>query len=216
VTGAAGPGRRALVTVDSVERGVVPWRWPRAGAFAVATVSLTAAMHRLAHGDAPSLPLLVLTTALVAFGVLPVIRRERRFGEIALTMTALQGVLHVLFTRWPTAHDATLHAALYQPGTAPIAGGFEQDAVMLFAHGAAACVLAWWLRCGEARLWALARAAGRTVLLLFRATPSIRVSPAAPPRSRRLLGRRIGLLRLRALGCSVVRRGPPGAVAVPA
>ena len=198
----------SLLVVDGDER--YPWRWPRACAFALTSVSLTAAAHHMAHGDAPSLPVLAMTTVLIALGALPFVRREQQFGGIALAMLGLQGVLHVLFTRWPAAAHGTGH----HHGVPRASVGFAHDATMLFAHVAAACVLAWWLRRGEARLWAVTRATGRVVLSLFRAAPLV----AAPSldlwtRHRQLAERRIGDLRLRALCCSVVRRGPPGLVA---
>jgi hypothetical protein len=92
---------------------------------------------------------------------------------------------------------------------------FAHDAAMLFAHLTAAVVLAWGLRRGEARLWALARAAGRLVLLLFHTLPRV-----AAPAFVRVLRRRPGLehparhRRLLALRSSLVLRGPPTPAAV--
>ncbi len=206
--------RGPLVVVGSLERGVDPWRWPRAAAFAVATVSLTSAAHRLGHGVVPPWTVLLAAAALITLGAMPLVRREQRFGGIAIAMLALQGALHVLFTRWPGGSPSATHDALHHPDMVQTAG-FQHDVTMLFAHAAAACVLAWWLRRGEARLWAVARAAGRTVVLLFRVPPAIAAPPLVLSAHRRgRVERRIGRRRLLALRSSVVLRAPPGPVAV--
>jgi hypothetical protein len=181
-------------------------------AFAVAAVSLAAGAHRLAHGDAPSGPVLLVTTLLIAGGVLPFIRHEWRFGGIAVGMTALQGALHLVFG-WAHpvgAGGALHHAEMAQPST-----GFQHDATMLLTHLAAALVLAWWLRCGEARLWRLARAASRIVLLLFRAEPPVASPPHRLPRpAPGLADRQVRHRRLLALRSSLILRGPPVSAAV--
>jgi hypothetical protein len=93
--------------------------------------------------------------------------------------------------------------------------GFQHDATMLLTHLAAALVLAWWLRCGEARLWRLARAARRSVVLLFHVEPPAASPPLRLPRPvPGLADRQVRHRRLLALRSSLILRGPPAPAAV--
>lgn len=149
------------------------------------------------------------------------VTRECGLAMIGALMGGAQAGLHVLFDAVQQAtapaggravagampgmahgHPAMVAMA---PGTMHLTGG------MLLAHTVAALVLAWWLRCGEAAVFALARALRLKVAavwaLLLR--PSDEVMPLVVPRVYGAVPEASGGGR-RAIRFVVVRRGPPG------
>ncbi|MFJ9134909.1 hypothetical protein OG458_08360 [Streptomyces sp. NBC_01281] len=184
----------------------------RAAVFAALCVLLAAGGHALATGTAPAV-------WVQAAGFVPLFgagyllgRRERSLAAIGIGTLAAQGALHAAYgaarphakmgmqgMRMSHAHALTPHATA--------------------AHVAAALVLTWWLRRGEAALWSLLRRAAALVPGLVawwlvsggvRLVPDVRdvVGPRRWADGPRLLR---GLL----LRHAVQRRGPPPGNAYP-
>ncbi|MFJ8469717.1 hypothetical protein [Streptomyces swartbergensis] len=179
----------------------------RAVVFAVLCVLLAAGGHVLATGTAPPLG------AQVA-GFVPVFAagwllggRERILFGIEGGTLAAQGGLHHAFggVRQHATHTATvmhgmrmvhLHALVSHPAAARIA---------------AAVLLTWWLRRGEAALWSLLRWAVAFVPGLaawWQVQGGTRTVPGVPRSVRRSGGGREALRQV-FLRHSVHRRGPP-------
>jgi hypothetical protein len=104
-------------------------------------------------------------------------------------------------------------AAHAHPAGFDLAGGPDGWG-MLAAHLAAALLLAWWLRSGEAAVWALARSSRRVVLhLLVILWPVL--GPTSLTRARQWARHqtRVRRLRCQLLRHTLVLRGPPPALA---
>lgn len=158
-------------------------------------------------------------------------RRERGLPTILVLMGVVQVALHHLFGlaqrlsanatpmrmampprgAWWCGHDepsgvtqAMTHAATMPPSQHTMTAG------MWAAHIAAALFAAWWLRRGEAAVWALGRALALALIAPL-VLLVVALVPWAPPRSAAApitaAPRRIGPGRL--LRFAVARRGPP-------
>jgi hypothetical protein len=179
----------------------------RAVVFAVLCVLLAAGGHVLATGTAPPLG------AQVA-GFLPVFAagwlsggRERSLFDIGCGTLAAQGGLHLAFgaVRQHAPHAATVTHGMrmvYPHALTPHSAT---------AHIAAAFLLTWWLRRGEAALWSLLRWAVAFVPGLaawWRVRGGARTLSGAPRFVRRA-GGGLEALRQVLLRHVVHRRGPP-------
>ncbi|WP_143447996.1 hypothetical protein [Kineosporia sp. R_H_3] len=166
---------------------------------ALGTAAHTAAAHAL-----PDLWLLLPVVAAVTLCGLLIRGRERSFEAITAALLASQVVVHAVLTlAHPAAGQAGAHLHGAGAATGPLAH-LVPDGPMLLAHLLAAGVAGWWLRRGEAAVWA---AAGWVwpALALLTAVPQ--AAPAAAPAH--WSGR--GAVVLRDLTTSGVhpRRGPP-------
>ncbi|MFD8392365.1 hypothetical protein ACFV2N_25020 [Streptomyces sp. NPDC059680] len=144
----------------------------RAAVFAAVCVLLAAAGHGLAMGDMPPLWADVAGFAAVLALGWVLGAQERSLAGIGAAMLLTQAGLHLGFD---AAHPATVRTAM--PGHAMAAMPVHAAAMSdvhtsahphLTAHATAAHLLAalaasWWLRRGEAALWALLRRAGAFV-----------------------------------------------------
>ncbi|MFC4890782.1 hypothetical protein ACFPK5_37290 [Streptomyces beijiangensis] len=124
----------------------------RTAVFAAVCVLLAVAGHALATGAAPPVP--ADGAGFVGVFVLgwPLAGRERSQAGICGAMAAVQAALHVLFGAAP----ARLHGAMSaHPHSMGHTHALTYQATA--AHLAAALVASWWLRRGEAALWAVLR-----------------------------------------------------------
>ncbi|MFI0510187.1 hypothetical protein RKD19_002174 [Streptomyces canus] len=124
----------------------------RAAVFAALCVLLAAGGHTLATGMAP--PVWTQTAGFVAvFAAGRLLGgRERSLGAVGGATLTAQGALHAAF-------------GAVRPHTASVMHGMRMTHTPVHAlvphataaHAAAALLLTWWLRCGEAALWTLLR-----------------------------------------------------------
>ncbi|MGW2748222.1 hypothetical protein [Streptomyces sp. NPDC001450] len=193
----------------------------RAAVFAAVCVLLAAAGHGLAMGDMPPL----WADAAAFLGVLALGwalgGRERSLPGIGTAMLLTQAGLHIAFD---AAHrsggDGRAHAMRMasMPGHSMVAMHAHSTAHVTTAHATLAHLLAallasWWLRRGEAALWALLRRAVAFVpglVAWWRDAPlpapvgRVLSLPAGPEPSRRPTLRH-----------AVSRRGPPAPIPYP-
>ncbi|MGW2523125.1 hypothetical protein ACWC09_40315 [Streptomyces sp. NPDC001617] len=178
----------------------------RAAVFAALCVLLAAGGHALATGMTPAV-------WVQAVGFVPVFGagyllggRERSLGAIGAGTLSAQAGLHLTF-------DAVRpHSAMVMHGMRMSSHGHAVTPHATVAHVAAALVLTWWLRRGEAALWSLLR---RTAALVPGLVAWWRVSGGSRP----VLDARDVVRRLCAEGSrpprslllrhAVQRRGPP-------
>ncbi|MFC8514784.1 hypothetical protein [Streptomyces sp. NPDC057257] len=196
-----------------------PVRGLRAAVFAALCVLLAAGGHALATGMAP--PVWVQAAGCVpVFGAAYLLgARERSLAAIGTGTLTAQGALHFAFGAACPHGMASMHAMAAMNGMTSthamrMAGHAHTHALTphaTLAHVAAAVLLTWWLRRGEAALWSLLR---RTAALVpglaawwqvtggAQAAPGaldvVRLNAFAPRPLRRLLLRH-----------AVQRRGPP-------
>jgi hypothetical protein len=178
-------------------------REARALVFVLVCLSLSAALHTWAHGDLPPLLSLLAGAGLVTIVAVPLTGRQRGLPVIAGALAITQTGLHALFTAVPAGAPHTM--VMPAPGT------------MLTAHVVAGGLAALWLYAGEVAVWRLVRRLAQRLPrfgVLF-ALAALRLRAPAPRRFTR--ARLAGLtpplpepVWLR----SVVRRGPPTALAV--
>ncbi|MEE4546166.1 hypothetical protein V2S66_29890 [Streptomyces sp. V4-01] len=189
-------------------------RVSRAALFAVLCVLLAAFGHGLAMGSMPPLRADVLGWLAVLAPCCVLCGRERSLPGIGAAMLTAQAGLHVGFDAacfrpaawsmpgmpggpapYPAAHATALHTTALH-ATA--------------AHLTAALTASWWLRRGEAAVWALLRRAAALVpapAAWWRTGPARASGPPSVRPVRRERATRIeGHLLLRHL---VTRRGPP-------
>ena len=184
----------------------------RATVFAVVCVLLGAAGHALASGSLPPLVGLITGIPLAVLVTGWLVRAQRSLPVLAAVGTATQLGLHALFgyaAANPVADARTAHLAVHHAGHG--AAG-SMTAGMAAAHLVAGAVAAWWLRRGEAAVFAHCAALAAAALPLYLLdSASALVVPAAEPAPR---PRTEAPLRLRAapLRHCLVRRGPPGLV----
>ncbi|MCY9785372.1 hypothetical protein KIK06_15920 [Nocardiopsis sp. EMB25] len=177
-----------------------PLRTVRAGVFTSVCASVSVGGHSLSSGHGVPLGGLIVGSALVYAVAWAVTGRERGLGAIAGWMAWSQSALHLVYT---TAQSAGGHHGSYDEALAAASG----SGGMLAVHAAAGAVCAWWLRQGEAALFAYLRLVAVALLPLL-ALATVSPSPprprttgsAAPPRGRETV------LYLRH---SLVLRGPP-------
>jgi hypothetical protein len=178
-------------------------REARALVFVLVCLSLSVALHTWAHGDLPSIVAMLAGAGLVGSVAVPMAGRQRGLPVIAVGLAVTQAGLHGLFTIVPSG-DA--HVMM----STPVAG------VMLTAHLVAGGLTALWLFAGEVAAWRLVRWFARRVPSLQVLFALVAWRPLVPA-PRRFLARIADLAAplpeptwLR----SVVRRGPPRALAV--
>ncbi|WP_143448579.1 hypothetical protein [Kineosporia sp. A_224] len=172
--------------------------------FVAVGAALGAAAHTAAAHALPDLWLLLPAVAAVTLCGLLIRGRERSFEAITAALLVSQVVVHAVLT---LAHPVAGPAAVHLHGTGAATGHLAHlvpDGPMLLAHLLAAGVAGWWLRRGEAAVWA---SAGWVWPALAVLTAVLRPAPAAAPA--RWCGR--GAVVLRDLTTSGVhpRRGPP-------
>ncbi|MFF7952660.1 hypothetical protein [Streptomyces griseorubiginosus] len=185
----------------------------RAAVFAVLCVLLAAGGHALATGMAPpvwsqvagSVPVFVAGCALAG--------RERSFLGIGGATVASQGGLHLAFdaVRPHAATAATAAHAGMRMAPQHTLTGHTLTPHATAAHLAAAVVLTWWLRRGEAAVWSLLRRAGACVPGLVAWWSLVRGGrgrPTAPPVTRPAVEDEWSPRPVR-LRHAVHRRGPP-------
>lgn len=199
-------------------------RAARAAAFAAVCVLLAVFGHAL--GSQSALPAATVAEAWCALSALACCAtgRERGLPAIAGFMLATQALLHPWFQTAQVARPAArcvavvdLPSGLSVPalcgGGAP---GWALNSTVLAAYLLAALACAWWLRRGEAAVFAVARLAlalGHALLGSLAVVDGV-----VPPPAVRRTGRRYrewdGPRALAAGAClAVVRRGPPAALA---
>lgn len=185
------------------------FRSVRAGVFATACVGVSAGGH--AAMSSHELP---WAGPLVGFALVFVCAwgaagEERGLGAICGWMLWGQLALHVLFSYVQSGHSGAAEHAMDGPEAAAI-GAADQGTGpgMLAAHILAALVSAWWLRRGEAALFALLRLIAAFLLPLLLV---LRLSPAhrSPRPSRRRPDSGNPRRATRNLRHIVVLRGPP-------
>ncbi|NUO44575.1 MAG: hypothetical protein HOV82_21400 [Streptomyces sp.] len=171
--------------------------------FAVLCVLLATGGHALATGEAP--PVRFQIAAAVPVFVVGCLLggRERSLTGIGAVTLAAQGGLHVAFHSLRQQQSAM---AAHGTRMAPHAHALTPHATAV--HIGAALTLTWWLRRGEAALWALLRWAVEFVPGLVAWWRTAGGAPERPrPRPRiRVACRSLRSARLR---YAVRRRGPP-------
>ncbi|WP_116244762.1 hypothetical protein [Nocardiopsis sp. FIRDI 009] len=179
-----------------------PLRTVRAGVFTSVCASVSVAGHALSSGHGVPLVGLLVGSALVYGLAWAVTGRERGLGAITGWMAWSQSALHLVYTTaqsvGPTGHHRSYDDAL---AAASGSGG------MLAVHAVAGAVCAWWLRQGEAALFAYLRLVAAALLPFLTLVTTARIrtrSPGARPTTPRR-GRASALY----LRHSLVLRGPP-------
>ncbi|PDP88205.1 hypothetical protein CQJ94_06845 [Glycomyces fuscus] len=181
-----------------------PLRAARAGVFASVCSAVSVGGHALSSEHAVPLGGLLVGAALVYAFAWAATGRERGLGAIAGWMAWGQLALHLVFSTAQTAGAHGGHAA-DRAAVEAASGGSG----MLVAHLVAGAVCAWWLRQGEAALFAylrLAAAALLPVLVLAVPRPVPERVPPAPLPERETPAPAAPYLRH-----SLVLRGPPPA-----
>lgn len=176
-------------------------REARALVFVLVCLSLSTALHSWAHGHLPPLIALIAGAGLVTVVAVPLTGRQRGLPVIAGALALVQAGLHGLFTLIPAGAPHTM--VMPTPST------------MLTAHVVAGGLTALWLYAGEVAVWRLVR---RLAQRLPRLDVLFAPLPLHLPAPRRFTRARLAELTpplpeptwLR----SVVRRGPPRALAV--
>lgn len=195
-------------------------RAPRAAVFAAVCVLLAAIGHALA--SRAGVPAATVAQAWCAVFVAAYLAagRERSIAGIGVFLCCAQGVLHPWFQAVQIEHPEARCVSVVQVSSGidvpQMCGAampsWAVNALMLGLYALAALAFAWWLRCGEAALYALARLVlefGRALIDV--AALLLSFSPLATPyRQARLRHERRGA-RLPAAGVflPVARRGPP-------
>ncbi|KOX22108.1 hypothetical protein [Nocardiopsis sp. NRRL B-16309] len=186
-----------------------PMRAARAGVFTSVCLAVSAGGHAAASGHGVPLIGLVAGAGLVFLSAWAGSARERGLGAITAWMLWGQLALHLLYS---VASSSTGHGG-HDPGS--VAAGAEAMAAasgsggMLGLHLAAAAVCAWWLRQGEAALFAYLRSVAAALLpLLLAIVPRVRPVPR-PGRPPTPVRPRPSAPYLRH---SLVLRGPPVAL----
>lgn len=148
--------------------------------FVAVGAALGTAAHTVAAHALPDVWLLLPAVAAVALCGLLIRGRERSFEAITAALLVSQVVVHsVLTLAHPVAGPGATGVHLHGAGAA--AGSLAHlvpDGPMLLAHLLAAGVAGWWLRRGEAAVWA---AAGWVWPALTVLTAVPRPAPAAAP-----------------------------------
>ncbi|ANW20505.1 hypothetical protein BB341_20975 [Streptomyces clavuligerus] len=185
--------------------------------------------HSWASGH--DLPLSVLLPAFPVTTALAWVAARRRRGPvtIGLGLLAAQGGLHFVFARAqlhggppPGAvhHTGPAGAGLPEPGAAAaLDAGLlgPSPGAMALAHLLAAAFCAFWLARGETAFLRLAHAVGALAFAPLRAPATAVPLPQDAPRGVPVRHRTRARPRPGALlGHTLVRRGPPGRVPVPA
>lgn len=214
----------------------------RAAVFAAVCTLLAAAAHRSMSASAIPAAVMVPAVAVVfCFArVATACRGERRLASIALLVGGSQLGLHLLFEA-AQVHDALGAGSgmASMPGMSGMAGmdgmpGMAYPAGvsgavgtsgpgllgttygMTIAHVLAASVTAWWLRRGEAALFAAVERAGAVLgaswRLLAEWVAGARPIGPGGVAARASRSERRRLPRARVLFFTVIRRGPPAAV----
>jgi hypothetical protein len=175
----------------------------RASIFALVCVLLGAAGHAAASGALPPLLGLVTGLPLIALLTCALVGRQRSRTVIVAALTGAQLGLHALFDYAAAIPTLAGHHAHGSTGSITPA--------VAAAHIAAGLLAGWWLRRGEAALWAhcatIAAAAAPLLGSLRRvasAEPLALPGPALLPLFRAPTALHSALLRH-----SVRRRGPP-------
>lgn len=178
----------------------------RAAVFAVLCVLLAAGGHAVATGMVPSV-------WVQAAGFVPVFAvgcllggRERSLVAIGTGTLAAQVGLHLVFD---VAEPH--HVAMVMHGMRMVRAAHSPTPHATAAHAGAALLLTWWLRRGEAALWALLRWAVVFVPGLaawWQVAGGAWRAPAGPGLVRRAAGEPWMLRQVR-LRYAVHRRGPP-------
>ncbi|MFF8028820.1 hypothetical protein ACFZDJ_48755 [Streptomyces sp. NPDC007896] len=180
----------------------------RAAVFAVLCVLLAAGGHLLAMGAAP--PVWVQVVGAVPVFVVGCLLggRERSLVGIGGGTLAAQGGLHLAFDAC-RPHAVMVMHGMRMSHSHPDSHALTPHATA--AHVAAALVLTWWLRRGEAALWSLLRWAVAFVPGIgawWQAIRGFRRVSNAPESGRRAADGTWTLWRMR-LRYAVHRRGPP-------
>ena len=222
----AGPVRRSYD--PGVQAPAGGWsRTARAAVFACVAVALGAVAHTLGEAMAPSRVVAGAAVAVVFVGARAAAGRERSLAALTGAMLAVQAALHVAFMLLPARTGPASGslvaglplqrlcggAVMRTPGVVGLRGshllaaGTPSSIALLAAHTAAALVLAWCLRCGEAAVWSLARLPARVVLQVLRLLGP-RPGPTVPDVPARAVR---GVRRLSSclLRCGLALRGPP-------
>ncbi|MGV9310312.1 MFS transporter [Nonomuraea sp. NPDC003727] len=175
----------------------LPLRLARAAVFAVVCVLMGVVAHVVAGGPVAGRTAAVGLAVSMAAGM-PIAGRERGLRVILPLLTAVQAVLHVIFS---TAHapDPVQVLTGHAHGLTP---GFG----MLLMHGWAVVMVAVWLAKGEAALWGMLRRLGARLVRL------LAVWPAIPGPRRASAGfAEPAVLRTAMLHRGISERGPPPA-----
>ncbi|MEY9909020.1 hypothetical protein ABIA35_005254 [Catenulispora sp. MAP12-49] len=179
----------------------------RAAVFAAVCTLLAVAAHRLMSGTGIPVAAQVFgAVAVFCFARIAAALGERGLGSIALLVGGSQIGLHLLF------HAVQAPTMSAMPGMGQISGN---SSGMTIAHILAAATAAWWLRRGEAALFAAVErarvvlgASWRMVAWWAMGTRPIRSAPPAVPAFGPEVCRPAAA---RALLFTVIRRGPPPA-----
>ncbi|MFF0156951.1 hypothetical protein ACFYRY_05285 [Streptomyces sp. NPDC005263] len=180
----------------------------RAAVFAVLCVLLATAGHALAMGGAPPVWLQLASGVPVFLAGCLFSGRERSLTGIGGGTLAVQGGLHFVFDA-ARPHAVTAMQGMRMSTADAHAHALTPHATA--AHAGAAVVLTWWLRRGEAALWALLRWAVACVPGLaawWQVAKGARGGPVLPRPVRRFAHETRPSHRLR-LRYAVHRRGPP-------
>ncbi|WP_329331620.1 hypothetical protein [Streptomyces sp. NBC_00663] len=179
----------------------------RAAVFAVLCVLLATGGHALATGEAPPVRFQIAAAVPVFAAGCLLGGRERSLTGIGAVTLAAQGGLHIAFHSVRRHHSAmALHGTRMTPHAHAHSHALTPHATAV--HIAASLTLTWWLRRGEAALWALLRWAVEFVpglLAWWRTAGGAPDRPLPGPRIR--VARRS--LRSARLRYAVRRRGPP-------
>ncbi len=181
-------------------------RAARAGVFTSVCLAVSAGGHAAASGHGVPLVGLAAGAALVFLSAWAGSGRERGLGAITAWMLWGQLALHLLYS---VTTSSTAHAG-HDPGSVAAGAQAMADASgsggMLLLHLAAAAVCAWWLRQGEAALFAYLRLVAAALLpLLLVVLPRV----PAPPRAVRPTAPAPPRPTAPYLRHSLVLRGPP-------
>jgi hypothetical protein len=194
----------------------------RAAVFAAVCTVLAVAAHMPMSGSGvPMTAVMVGAAAVFCFARMAASLGERGLVSIGLLVGGSQFALHVLFevAQAPAAPQVAAVPMPGMDGMTGMAGAPSGSALlglsygMTIAHVLGAVVAAWWLRRGEAALFAVARRARAVVSTSWRmlawwaggalsARPMRRAMPTLGSEPRRSYVARVLLF-------SVIRRGPP-------
>ncbi|KAB2352363.1 MFS transporter [Actinomadura rudentiformis] len=173
-------------------------RWVRAASFSAACALLAAAGHVFGGGRVDGAAL-ALGLAIVFVPALALTGRERTMETILPAVAVTQVLLHALLPEGDGQDAVAGSVGHGQHGSS----GLD----MLLMHLVAILATAWWLKCGEAALCALARhLVGWVLAALLWLDCCTPVNGPRPPIGR--AHRRLDL-RLEVLRHVVDRRGPP-------
>jgi hypothetical protein len=217
-------------------KGVGLLRLLRAAVFAALSVLLPTGARLVVTGEPVPVDVALLAFGACLLAALAVFRGERRYGAIALTLVPLQVGMNALFNAGQQSCPPGSGAGTGLPGWGVLACGGgsirpgllglteqaprelialtgSQALLLLALHLLLALSAAWWLRRGEAALFALLGTVALTIrprvraLLLRLATPL--TAPAAPPCPPATTRRAKARGPQEALPRTAPRRGPP-------